>query len=91
MKERHPNGIKSNSITPLENDDVNKTSQIQKAFQLADKHHCKKDWSKWRKPWSFCFDMPVTNKDKNSTMKVQESAPQALIVHWNALSDKNCS
>lgn len=84
LKEHFQNGVKPNSITPVES--ASDCTKAEKSFQI-EKQSNQRNWFKWHKPWSFCFELPVTER---GSKKEQNSAPQAVVVHWNSLQDKNC-
>ncbi|GFQ97450.1 uncharacterized protein TNCT_543471 [Trichonephila clavata] len=58
---------------------------IPHTFQNA----CRRNWNKLQKPWSFCFDMPVSERGSQDIRKEHEEIPpKPLIVQWNNLQDK---
>ena len=82
FKEHAQNGVKSNSITPVESE-LNSVRK-ENTFQLPKNKQNKRYWFKWQKPWSFCFEMPVSEKSSQ-----KDNSPQAVVVQWNSLKDKS--
>ncbi|GFU01715.1 adhesion G protein-coupled receptor L1 [Nephila pilipes] len=63
-------------------------SAEKKSMPLAFRNACRRNWNKWHKPWSFCFDMPVSERGSQDIRKEHEEIPpKPLIVQWNTLQD----
>lgn len=83
VKGHHQNGVKSNSITPA--DDESNSLAKEKTFQST-KEDDNRNWFKLHKPWPFCFKLPVSENNPKKTYN--KTAPHAVVECWNSL-DKN--
>lgn len=67
----------------------NQPGTEKKSMPLAFQNACRRNWNKWHKPWSFCFDMPVSERASQDIRKEHEEIPpKPLIVQWHNLQDK---
>ncbi|CAL1274115.1 unnamed protein product [Larinioides sclopetarius] len=62
------------------------TSTEKKSLPATFQEACRRNWNKLHKPWSFCFDMPVSERGSQDVQKEHgEIPPKPLIVQWNSL------
>ncbi|GFR04288.1 latrophilin-3, partial [Trichonephila clavata] len=67
----------------------NKPDTEKKSIPHTFQNACRRNWNKLHKPWSFCFDMPVSERGSQDIRKEHEEIPpKPLIVQWNNLQDK---
>ncbi|GFS59984.1 adhesion G protein-coupled receptor L1 [Trichonephila inaurata madagascariensis] len=67
----------------------NKPDTEKKSIPHTFQNACRRNWNKLHKPWSFCFDMPVSERGSQDIRKEHEEIPpKPRIVQWNNLQDK---
>ncbi|XP_054722264.1 adhesion G protein-coupled receptor L1-like, partial [Uloborus diversus] len=68
--------------------DFKNISELNNSSELTKSNFQKRDWKKWKKPWSFCFDMPVS--ENNSQGSPVKDPSKAIVVCLNSVNGRNC-
>ncbi|GFV26277.1 uncharacterized protein TNCV_4586161, partial [Trichonephila clavipes] len=55
----------------------NKPDTEKKSIPRTFQNACRRNWNKLHKPWSFCFDMPVSERGSQDIRKEHEEIPKA--------------